>query len=206
MGKVIVDYGMGNTGSIRNMLRRIGVPSALSRDPAEIRAARRIILPGVGAFDSAVTKIRDLGLWTVLDEVAKSGRTPVLGICLGMQLMTEGSDEGELPGFGWFKGRCARFQPPGGSGLKVPHMGWNRVAVAHPTQLTTGFDAETRFYFVHSYYAPLTLNSEVMLTTEYDRPFASGLARELLFGVQFHPEKSHRHGMRLLENFASVNA
>jgi imidazole glycerol-phosphate synthase subunit HisH len=206
MSTVIVDYGMGNTGSIRNMLHRIGAPSAVSRAPETLRAAERIILPGVGAFDSAVSRIHELGLWPVLDEIARSGTKPVLGICLGMQLMTAGSDEGLLPGFGWFPGRCARFEPAAGANLKVPHMGWRHVSVTHPTRLTEGFDAETRFYFVHSYYAPAAEDDTVMLTTEYGKSFASGLTRGLLFGVQFHPEKSHLHGMRLLENFVAVRA
>lgn len=206
MEPVIVDYGVGNPGSIRNMLKRIGVRSHLSRDPAVIRGADGLILPGVGAFDTAVHKIRELGLWDAIDAVASSGKTPILGICLGMQLLTEGSAEGRERGFGWIPGRCARFDASTHPGLKVPHMGWSPVRVERATPLTAGFDGDTRFYFVHSFHVCPADAADVILVTEHGDRFVSGVHRGNVFGVQFHPEKSHRHGMNVLRNFAALRA
>jgi imidazole glycerol-phosphate synthase subunit HisH len=202
---VIVDYGMGNTGSIRNMLKRIGVPARLGREPAAIAEADRLILPGVGAFDSAVQQIRALGLWEVLEDAAARRGVPILGICLGMQLLTEGSDEGSQPGFGWIRGRCVRFDPAARPGLKVPHMGWSTVRIERPTPLSAGVDDTTRYYFVHSYFVRAEDPADVALTTEHGERFASAVQRRNVHGVQFHPEKSHRYGMQVLRNFARVD-
>jgi glutamine amidotransferase len=198
----IVDYGMGNLGSIQNMLKRIGVASIVTADPEAIADATKVVLPGVGAFDNAMTRINDSGLREVLDRKALGERVPVLGICLGMQLLTRGSEEGKLPGLGWVAAITRRF--PNLAGLKVPHMGWNLVRPCTPSKLTEGFDEETRFYFVHSYCVAVDQSDNSILKTTYGIEFDSAIQNGNIYGAQFHPEKSHRFGKRLLENFAGL--
>lgn len=198
----IVDYGMGNLGSIQNMLKRIGVATTITAAPCVIADATKIILPGVGAFDTAMTRINDSGLREVLERKAMADRIPFLGICLGMQLLTRGSEEGVLPGLGWIPAVTQRF--PNQSGLKVPHMGWNLVQPSTPSKLTYGFEGETRFYFVHSYFVSVDQPENSILKTTYGIEFDSAIQNGNIYGVQFHPEKSHRFGMRLLKNFAAL--
>lgn len=201
----IVDYGMGNLGSIRNMLSRLGGASVITSDPAVIRAAAKLILPGVGAFDTAVTRLRELGLVDVLHERALEAKVPVLGICLGMQLMSKRSGEGVLPGLGWIDAHTERFTFPVQLGkMRLPHMGWNvlRAARAHP--LLAGLGEEPRFYFVHTYHVRCDDRSQVLGTATYGVPFDAAVVRDNIVGTQFHPEKSHRFGMRLLGNFLTV--
>ena len=204
---VVVDYGMGNLGSIVNMLRRLGIPAVLTGEAAKIEAAERVIIPGVGAFDQGMRNIRERGLRPVLDKVALELRRPVLGICLGMQLLGRASEEGNEPGLGWIEASCIRFQPkpqPDGRVDKVPHMGWNYLGATRPHALVEGADADTRFYFVHSYHAVCDRNEDVVASSWFGGgPFTAILARENVAGVQFHPEKSHRFGMRLLKNFSA---
>ena len=198
----IVDYGMGNLGSIRSMLRRIGVRSTITGDPDEIARAEKVLLPGVGRFDAAMRQIADRGLREVLDRKALDERVPTLGICLGMQLITRGSEEGDVTGLGWVDAAARRF--PGGGGLKVPHMGWNLVRPTRSSALTDGLPEESRFYFVHSYFVRTDRPADTVLTAEYGVTFAAALEADNIFGAQFHPEKSHRFGMQLLANFASL--
>jgi len=198
----VVDYGMGNLGSIRNMLKRIGVKCSIVNDVAGIRDARKLILPGVGAFDSAMEQINTRGLRDALDQRVLVDKIPVIGICLGMQLLTRSSEEGELPGLGWISASTRRF--PANSGLKVPHMGWNIVETVNPSPLTEGFNGEVRFYFVHSYYVSVDHEENTMFKTTYGLKFDSAIQCGNVFGAQFHPEKSHRFGMRLLSNFAAI--
>ncbi len=198
----IVDYGMGNLGSIQNMLKHIGVATTVTADLQAIGEASKIILPGVGAFDYAMTRINSTGLREVLERKALVERVPVLGICLGMQLLTRGSEEGELPGLCWIPAVTRRF--PHQSGLKVPHMGWNLVRPPTPSKLTQGFEEETRFYFVHSYYVTVVDLQNSILKTTYGIEFDSAIQHGNIYGAQFHPEKSHRFGMRLLKNFAEL--
>jgi imidazole glycerol-phosphate synthase subunit HisH len=198
----IVDYGMGNLGSIRSMLRRVGVRSTITGDPAEIARASKILLPGVGSFDAAMEQIHDRGLREVLDRMALHERIPTLGICLGMQLITRGSEEGGRPGLGWVDAETCRF--PADGRLKVPHMGWNVVTPTRPSVLTAGLPPEARFYFVHSYFVRTDRLVDTVLAAEYGVPFAAALETGNVFGAQFHPEKSHRFGMQLLANFASL--
>lgn len=200
----IVDYGMGNLGSVKNMFKRIGVQAEISADADVINKASKILLPGVGAFDAAMQKISDTGLREVLDYKALQQQVPVLGICLGMQLLTEGSDEGTLPGLGWVKGRTHAFSFTKEQNLKVPHMGWNRVAIQRPAKLVESLGEEPRFYFVHSYYVKCSNAENAILKTTYGIEFDSALEHENIGGAQFHPEKSHKFGMRLLENFAKL--
>jgi glutamine amidotransferase len=200
----IINYGMGNLGSVQNMFRRIGVESEITGDPAEIARAEKLLLPGVGAFDAAMEKINDSGLREVLDKKVLEEKIPTLGICLGMQLLTKSSDEGILPGLGWLQAKSLKFRFEEGSGLKIPHMGWNRVFVKKESPLIKDLPEEPRFYFVHSYYIACENEEDVLTTTPYGIDFHSIVQRGNVYGAQFHPEKSHKYGMKLLENFARL--
>jgi len=198
----IVDYGMGNLGSVVNMLRRIDVDSIVTSDPEQIAKASKVLLPGVGAFDAAMKRIAAAGIRDILDEKALHQRVPVLGICLGMQLLTRRSEEGTQPGLGWI--RADTLQIPKDMSLKTPHMGWNVARQTYPSPLTDSLGEESRFYFVHSYYVRTDLPQNTVLRTRYGVDFASAVQSENIMGVQFHPEKSHRFGMQLLRNFAAL--
>ena len=190
--------------ALSSILKGIGVSSTITSDLNEIAKARKIILPGVGHFDRAMEHLNRTGLRKLLDQKALQEKVPVLGICLGTQIMTQSSEEGRLPGLGWIQARTVRFSFPSGNGLKIPHMGWNLVTRSMPSPLTEGFEQDYRFYFVHSYHVKVDNERHSLLKTEYGYPFESAIQNENIFGVQFHPEKSHRFGMRLLENFARL--
>lgn len=200
----IVNYGMGNLGSVQNMFKRIGVASEITGDPQAVSRAEKLLLPGVGAFDAAMQKIAESGLREVLDRKVLEEKVPVLGICLGMQLLTNGSEEGVLPGLGWIPARTIKFRFPEGSPLKIPHMGWNYVFPKRESPLTHDLPAEPRFYFVHSYFVRCDNDEDVLMTTPYGNDFHSIVQRGNVYGAQFHPEKSHKYGMKLLSNFAGL--
>jgi len=197
----IVDYGIGNLGSIRNMLKKIGFDSQISDRPEIIKDASKLIMPGVGAFDAGMRQLNASGLVPYLEEKVLQEKTPVLGICLGMQLLTRRSEEGTSPGLGWIDAEVKRFLPPPGSKLKVPHMGWNIAKPAKVTGMTANVESEERYYFVHSYYVHCQNREDVLLSGEYGQVFDAAFERGNIIGVQFHPEKSHKFGMRLLRNF-----
>lgn len=198
----IVDYGMGNLGSIQNMLSKIGEPAVITADPAVLRKSDKLILPGVGAFDKAVQNLQRDGLDDLLNELVIHDQKPILGICLGMQLLSERSEEGSLRGFGWIPAETIRFQPsPQNPLLRVPHMGWNALEIRRPSPLFHELGDEPRFYFVHSYHVHCRESDHVLGVTHYGIEFHSIIGRENIFGTQFHPEKSHRFGLRLLRNF-----
>lgn len=199
---VIIDYGTGNLGSIHNMLRKIGVKSIISSNTDEISRAKKLIIPGVGAFDRGIKKMRDSGLYDLLTFKVTVEKVPVLGICLGMQLMTLGSEEGTLPGFGWVEAETKRF--PNIPGLKIPHMGWNLVVRNNHCTLNENLPGNSRFYFVHSYFVDVKDDTTCTLKTEYGISFVSAIRKENIFGVQFHPEKSHKFGMQILKNFSLI--
>ena len=202
-GIVIVDYGLGNPAAVRNMLRKAGVAALISSDHGVILAAKRLILPGVGAFDEGMRNLADRGLIGVLHKAVLEQRRPVLGICLGMQLMTRGSEEGELPGLGWIAGATRRFRfADDAVNLRVPHMGWNTVRGRGAGFLGTALAPEARFYFVHSYQVQCEEPSDIALTASYGGDVVAGVARGNIAGTQFHPEKSHRFGLDLLAAFA----
>ena len=202
----IVDYGISNVGSIQNMLKKIGARSVVTSSPEEILRATKLILPGIGAFDAGMETLRRSGLVESLNHKAVTEKVPVLGLCLGMQLMTRGSEEGKLPGLGWVDADTRRFNVTSTPGLKVPHMGWNIVFPAKESPILASFANETRFYFVHSYYVRCEERSDALLECAYGGTrFDAGFQHENLFGVQFHPEKSHRFGMWLLRNFAELS-
>ena len=199
----IVNYGMGNLGSLRNMLKRIGVGATIESDPAQIRHAEKLILPGVGAFDTAMTHIEGVpGLRQALNQRVLEEHTPILGVCLGMQLLTRSSEEGKLPGLGWIPGATYRF--PKNEGLKVPHMGWNAALPGAPSRLTEGVEEGSRYYFVHSFYVQVDHPTHSLMKTYYGKQFDSAIEFGNIYGVQFHPEKSHRFGMQILKNFAEL--
>jgi glutamine amidotransferase len=202
---VIVDYDMGNVGSIASMLGKIGVPAVISGDSALIETASKLILPGVGAFDTGMTNLERSGLIPLLNEKVTRQKTPVLGICLGMELLTKGSDEGVCPGLGWIEGRTVRFAfPQGSDDLNIPHMGWNGVRADRRGILLQDMAPDARFYFVHSYHVACDRDDDVAGWTNYGYEFASVVERGNVMGTQFHPEKSHRFGMALLRNFAAL--
>lgn len=200
----IVDYGMGNLGSVFNMFKKIGVESQITSNLEDIKAAQKILLPGVGAFDNAMKRINSGGLREVLDKKALQERIPILGICLGMQLLTQQSEEGQEKGLAWIKADTKRFQFDKAKKLKVPHMGWNTVSPATPSLLTRDFSEEARFYFVHSYYVEVENQENSILKTNYGIEFDSAIQHENIYGAQFHPEKSHKFGMKLLDNFSKL--
>lgn len=199
----IIDCGLGNPGSVLNMIRRIGGSGVLTSSPDDVRRASKVVLPGVGSFDAGMAALQHAGLDEALADAAASGAW-VLGICLGMQLLLERSEEGTSAGLGLVPGRVHRFEV-GEQGLKVPHMGWDTVTAARPSVLLEDANAEEqRFYFVHSYFAECDNESDVVGVTTYGLPFVSAFEHERILGVQFHPEKSHRFGMALMKRFLEV--
>jgi glutamine amidotransferase len=197
----ILDYGMGNVRSIQNMLRRAGAASSITSSPADIDDATALILPGVGAFDEGMRRINRLGLRDLLNRVALVKRIPILGICLGMQLLTKSSEEGKLPGLGWIDATTIRFRfDHSCDELKVPHMGWNGVRVQRSHYVFDGIESP-RFYFVHSYHVCCEDQTNVLATAQYGVEFTSAVVSGNIVGTQFHPEKSHKFGLSLLKNF-----
>jgi glutamine amidotransferase len=203
---VIVDSGLGNVGSILNMLKKVGAHAVISSDDATLRQADKLILPGVGAFDNGMRQLAARGLVEPLCQSVAAG-VPLLGICLGMQLLTLGSEEGNLPGLGWLEATTKRFSFQAGGAnpaLRVPHMGWSEVVAEGEPALFDGLAEDARFYFVHSYYVACYDPCHVLARATYGHEFTAAVAKGNIFGVQFHPEKSHRFGMRLLANFAAM--
>jgi imidazole glycerol-phosphate synthase subunit HisH len=201
---VIVDYGMGNLSSVKKAFYRIGEDSLISSDPELISEADRLILPGVGHFGMAVENLKRLRIWELLNEMVLIKKKPVLGICLGMQLMAKHSEEGDCRGFGWFDAEVVRFRVQDTLKYKVPHMGWNQVSVTKPDPIFDGVDPEQGFYFVHSYHVKCNNPADILNETEYDYTFTSAIRKENIFGVQYHPEKSHKAGEILLRNFVNL--
>jgi len=198
----IVDYGLGNLASIAKMLDRVGAECNFVRTPEAVLEATSLILPGVGAFDHGMSNLRARGLVEPLTAKVKDEGTPLLGLCLGMHLLTHGSEEGKLPGLGWIQGRCVRFRSDASSPIKIPHMGWNNVRIVREHALVHDLGENPRFYFVHAYYASgLSEGVEVARAT-HGQEFPAIIAKGNIAGVQFHPEKSHTFGMKLLTRFA----
>jgi len=201
---VIVDYGLGNLGSIKNMFKKIGREAVISSSSSDIERAKKLILPGVGRFDQGMMNLRNLDLVTVLTEKVIQKKTPILGICLGMQLFARKSEEGESTGLGWIDAEVVRFKfDDKERHLKIPHMGWNLVEIRQRNPLFEEMYPEPRFYFVHSYHIACRNEEEVLTQTFYGYKFVSSVKKENIYGVQFHPEKSHKFGMKLLDNFVT---
>lgn len=200
---VIIDYGMGNLGSVRNMLKKkVGVAAEISASAADIETADKLILPGVGAFDNGMRNLATLGLIPVLNRRVLEDKVPILGICLGIQLFSKSSEEGRLPGLGWIDAHTVRFRFDEGASLRVPHMGWNIIKPTHPHPLLENLGSEPRFYFVHSYHVRCEDPANVLATCYYGIEFTAAVMRDNICGTQFHPEKSHRFGWNVLNNFA----
>lgn len=200
----IIDYGAGNIGSVLNMIRHVGGQAEVARDAAGVLGAGKILLPGVGSFDNAMARLAGLGLVESLKARAGAG-IPFLGICLGMQLLADASEEGRMAGLGLIPGHVRRFQFDGEAvRLKIPHMGWNRVTPVRAHPLAQGLEDGARFYFVHSYFYDCERDEDILLRSVYGREFTSGVQNGNVMGVQFHPEKSHRYGMQLIRNFVGL--
>jgi imidazole glycerol-phosphate synthase subunit HisH len=198
---VIVDYKMGNLGSIANMLKRVGYSAVITSISSKIKEATKLILPGVGKFDKAMENLQKLDLVTTLRQKVIEEKCPVLGICLGMQILAKKSEEGSLAGLGWVNGEVKRFEFYENVKMKVPHMGWNIVKQKKEHPLFNDMFVGQRFYFVHSYHLVCKNVEDILSTTEYGYQFTSSVAKANIMGVQFHPEKSHKFGMKLLANF-----
>lgn len=201
MSVSLVSYGLGNLGSVQNMLKRIDVDVQSVQSPHEVLASERLLLPGVGAFDAGMQKLESLGLVDAIREFAATGK-PLLGICLGMQLLLDGSDEGTKPGLGLISGRSVKFDD--NLGVRVPHMGWNLVTPVRTDPLVAGLPEDSRFYFVHSYHVETLRAEHELAVTEYGESFTSMVRSGNVMGAQFHPEKSHHYGMLLLKNFSAL--
>lgn len=198
----IVDYGMGNLGSIINMFKRVGIKAVVTSNLNQIEQAEKLLLPGVGAFDKAMEAINSSGFRELLDCKVLEEKVPVLGVCLGMQLLTSGSDEGQERGLGWIPGKAIALNTD--SGLKVPHMGWNTAIPTNHNRLAADLDDDSRFYFVHSFCVQVENEEHCIFSSYYGQYFASGIQKDNIYGVQFHPEKSHKFGMKILKNFAGL--
>jgi glutamine amidotransferase len=200
----IVDYGIGNIRAIANLYLRIGVKCEVASHPDQIRRAARLILPGVGSFDWAMRRLAASGLREALDFAVLELRRPVLGICVGMQMMANGSEEGTEKGLGWIPGRVKKFQFQQLARYPLPHMGWNTISPVGVNRLLAALDSDSRFYFLHSYYFDPVLPENSLCLTDYGGLYSSGVVRDNIYGVQFHPEKSHGWGSLLLRNFAEI--
>lgn len=197
----VLDYGSGNIQSVIRMLEKAGGKAQRISTPAEVLEAQALVLPGVGAFDYGMRQLGDRELIPALHAVAGGGQVPILGICLGMQLMCRASEEGILPGLGWFDADVQRFPDPRDTGLTVPHMGWNTLNVVRDNPLLPTDGEEQRFYFVHSYRIHCNEPADVVARCDYGGVFVAAFQRGNLFGAQFHPEKSHRFGLEMMRRF-----
>lgn len=201
----IVDYGLGNISAFANMYKRLGIPTRFACRAADLEDAQRVILPGVGAFDHAMHLLQASGMREPLDELVSEDQVPVLGVCVGMQILASDSDEGAEKGLGWIPGRVRSFaSEPRAQALPRPHMGWNDVAPARSGGLFAGIEEDARFYFLHSFFFDCEQASDVAAIANYGFEFGCAVRRGHVMGVQFHPEKSHHWGAALLKNFAEA--
>ena len=199
----IVDYGLGNIRAFANVYERLNIKTKIAQSAVDLHGAAKIILPGVGSFDYAMTLLNNSGMRDELDIQVLVKKTPVLGVCLGMQIMSKSSGEGKLHGLGWIDGEVKLFDVNKiKSKTRYPHMGWNTIQPIKSNSLLSGFNGDSRFYFLHSYYFECNNTNDVISTTEYGITYTSALNKNNIFGIQFHPEKSHSNGIKLLKNFA----
>lgn len=196
----IINYGLGNLTSIKNMCNRLGIEATITSNHDTIRKASKLILPGVGHFKKGMENLHSSGLKTLLDEMVLEQKKPILGICLGAQLMTKHSEEGDVAGLGWVDASTVRFNQSK-VGMKVPHMGWSEITIKGQNPLWCNLPTDPRFYFVHTYHFLFTEKGEVSATCDYSYDFACAFLKDNIYGTQFHPEKSHKFGMKVLQNF-----
>jgi glutamine amidotransferase len=202
MSIVIVDYGMGNLHSVYNAFKRLNIPVVVSGDPKTIMDADKLILPGVGHFKKGMENLRASSIKEALDKKVMEEKVPILGICLGMQLFSKHSEEGNEPGLGWIDANTVRFNfTNSASVLKIPHMGWNNITIVHNYPIMDGVNLDDKYYFVHSYHVKCNDINDVLCTTQYGIEFTSAVQKANIIGMQFHPEKSHKAGLKILQNF-----
>ena len=201
----IIDYGLGNMSAFANIYKKLDASYIIAARAADLKKVTRVILPGVGAFDHAIELLEQSGMRESIDELVLCEHLPVLGICVGMQIMAHSSEEGIRPGLGWIDGEVKKFSPPTIiNGTNIPHMGWNDVVPARKTVLFEGLEQNPRFYFLHSYYFNCRNNEDILAVTDYGGRFASAVKSRNIYGVQFPPEKSHHYGIQLLKNFSNL--
>ena len=201
----IVDYGLGNVQAFLTMFKRLGLEATRAKTAIDLAGASKIILPGVGAFDHAIELLDQSGMRPVLETLVVNDKVPVLGICVGMQILATSSEEGRLPGLGWVPGKVRSFRSDERSAsLPLPHMGWNDVQPKSSSPIFAGLESDARFYFLHSYFFECEEPSHIAATGSYGMDFSCAVAADNVYGVQFHPEKSHHFGAQLLKNFAEL--
>jgi glutamine amidotransferase len=201
---IIIDYGMGNLRSVQKKFNRIGANAIVTNNSDEIEQAKKLVLPGVGSFDNGVRKLKEYALWDVIQKRVMVDKIPILGICLGMQLMAVSSEEGIENGFAWFDAEVKKFSVNDKLKFKVPHMGWNQMEQKKESILLKDLPSDAYFYFVHSFHYNSRNQEDVLGTTVYEYEFASAIEKENIYGVQFHPEKSHEWGEMMFENFLKL--
>ena len=197
----IVDYGLGNLSAVANVYRRLSADFQISSDPTQISRSSKLILPGVGAFDHSMMQLKKSGLSPALEDAVLQRKVPILGICVGMQMLVNSSDEGSMSGLGWITGKVKKFDST--VVPLLPHMGWNNIEVLD-NRLFHGCEKNPSFYFLHSYYVECAEVSHVIANASYIMKFACAINKDNIYGVQFHPEKSHRNGIQLLKSFAKL--
>ena len=201
----IIDYGSGNIRAIANIYEKLNISYLIAKNPDDVIGAKKIFLPGVGAFDETISKLDEIGFRSVLDKEVLENKVPILGICVGMQILAETSEEGSLKGLGYIKGHVKKLDA---SKLdekpKLPHLGWNSIEIKRKSSLFDNIDPQKGFYFLHTYYFKCSNNNDILSTTHYGNSFSSAINDNNIFGFQFHPEKSHSNGINLLHNFAKL--
>lgn len=200
----IIDYGLGNILAFSNMYNRLNIPISVAKTSDDLKKSKKLILPGVGSFDHAILLLEKSGMKEAINEMVLEKQIPILGICVGMQILADSSEEGNLPGLGWISGSVKKFQFKEKQGAYLPHMGWNDVTSIEAGGLFKEMEKDSRFYFLHSYYFECRNHENTLAVTEYYGEYASAVRKKNIYGVQFHPEKSHHYGSQLLKNFAEL--